>query len=609
MNITHVKKSVIMLFVLAGILTQTIPTARTTSPPVPPPPPPPQNISITPSVPSDITPPATLQSAGAFAWQEFIALNWPAVPQTGAVGTRERPDNTKRFGDPNYNGPLVWHTYRGKVEIYPGTGNPPGYTPDQTKSYGYDAPPKYVYQPGPVSNGGVGTANGQVQPYSVGPVNTPTPWINLDENSEIGVTTMYAGNASGLPVPGSMILFLAKANRTEYNYVAGNRWWTNLPPVGNGVSRDTATNNAFNYIQANQADPPAGSSTMLSFPNGTIELKAAWRRLTAKEISSKRFYTTRVRYYRQKSNGLPGYVDDTFGLLALHIIQKTPSAPYFIYATFSQADNLLGTNGKPVEDVDGNLIQNQNANPTDPLVVSKNATSANPATPNSVQSFTPKVVPSPQPNTPRLYYINTPVPPPASPSPTPSPWNQPNVQGKVSLNKRIFDIPPDIISVNKAAHAAIAAYNRSNGIASSPWLYYKLINVQYAPYDKQPGITYAGAPGGPLPSTYYQSNDVVESDYTLQVFSGQFQKPLPGYPNFNVGNLITDYNMDGTVFKNVSYKGKGYLMGGCMGCHGNIQQAGFGFSFIFAGGPVKHPETTLPQSSLPKFLRLLASKP
>jgi hypothetical protein len=183
------------------------------------------------------------------------------------------------------------------------------------------------------------------------------------------------------------------------------------------------------------------------------------------------------------------------------------------------------------------------------------------------------------------------------------------VQGKVSLNKRINDIPPDIISVNQKAHAAIAAYNRSNGIASSPWMYYKLVNVQYQPYDKQPGITYRGAPGGPLPSTYYQSNEVVESDYTLQVFSGKFQPALsPPNQNFNVGNLITDYNNDGSVFKNVSYNGKGYLMGGCMGCHGNIQQGGFGFSFIFAGAEVLSPETTNPQTSLNKFLKLLSNQ-
>ncbi|HEV7903537.1 MAG TPA: hypothetical protein VGO96_06830 [Pyrinomonadaceae bacterium] len=600
MHITHIKKGALLLFALAGVLTQAIPTARTSSPP-PPQQFPPINVSSS-KVPSDITPPASLQSAAIFAWQEFIALNWPAVPQTGQLNTRETPDTSKKFGDPNYNGPLVWHTTRGKVEIFPGTGNPPGYVNNAAQSYGYDAAPQYIYQPGSVASGGVGTPSGQVQPFNLTPrliVRQP-PWINLDENSEIGVTTMYAGNASGLPVPGTMILFMAKANRTEYNYVAANGWWSN-----SSSSRNNAITNTQTYVQTRKQDPPPGSSTYVSFPNGTIELKAAWRRLTPTEIKSKRFYMTRVRYYREKSNGAPGYVDDVFGLLALHIIQKTPSAPYFIYATFSQADNLLTANGQPVEDVNGKLLQNQTAPPTAPLVVSKNATSANPATPSSVQSFTPLVAP-PQPQTKRLYYINTPVPPPATP--TPIPWTQPNTQGKVSLNKRINDIPTDIIGVNQSAHAAIAAYNQSNGIANSPWLYYKLVNVQYQPYDKQPGITYTGAPGGPLASTYYQSNEVVESDYTLQVFSGQFQPQLPSpNQNFNTGNLITDYNTDGTVFKNVSYNGRGYLMGGCMGCHGNIQQKGFNFSFIFAGGNVPRPETTNPPTSLPKFFKLLAN--
>ena len=46
------------------------------------------------------------------------------------------------------------------------------------------------------------------------------------------------------------------------------------------------------------------------------------------------------------------YRDATWGLVALHIIQKTPSAPYFIYATFEQADNIKTVGGKPVEDVE-----------------------------------------------------------------------------------------------------------------------------------------------------------------------------------------------------------------------------------------------------------------
>jgi hypothetical protein len=88
-------------------------------------------ITVSPVVPADIpggAQSATLQDAAAFAWQEFIALNWPAVAQTGASGDRETPDTTKAFGevDPTFGTPLVWETFRHKVEIFPGTGSPHG---------------------------------------------------------------------------------------------------------------------------------------------------------------------------------------------------------------------------------------------------------------------------------------------------------------------------------------------------------------------------------------------------------------------------------------------------------------------------------------------------
>jgi len=594
MNKTRIKKSLVLLFVLAGVINQTLPAARTASPPNASQAP---TITISPSVPSDISSPINLQNAALFAWQEFIALNWPAVPQTGALNTRDTPDTSKKFGDPTYNGPLVWHTFRGKVEIYPGTGNPPGYVNNSGASYGYDARPQYIYQSGSVANGGVGTPTGQVLPFSSpGPV-SPTPWINLDENSEIGVTTMYAGINPIAPVPGQIILFLAKANRTEYNYVAANQWWNNA--TGN---RQAAINNTQTYITDKVQDPPAGSPNYVSFPYGTIELKAAWRKLTPTEISSKKFYTTRVRYYRTipsgPNQGKPGYVNDVFGLVALHINHKTPSAPYFVYATFSQADNILDVNGNPVETVDGQLLPPyQNANPMDPKIVAQNATSADPATTSSVEHFSP-LTSTTQPQK-RLFYVNTPTTPPPPPT----------TQGKVAVNRRVHNIPPEIIGINKAAHSAIAAYNQQQGIQSSPWPYYKLVNVQYVPYDKPPGTTYQGIPGGPDPSTYYQANEVVETDYVLQVFSGQFQPQLsPPNAQANINNLITDYQPDGTPFKNVSFTGKGYLMGGCMGCHGNAQIAGANFSFIFARGPVPSPETDDPATSLRKFFKLFAKR-
>jgi hypothetical protein len=450
------------------------------------------------------------------------------------------------------------------------------------QSYGYDAPPQYIYSPG-----SVGTASGMIPPQS-GTPSASTPWINLDENSEIGLDMMYAGTAPTTGPIGQQILFLAKANRTEYNYVAANGWWT--PARFNAQNQLTFAPiiNTAKYIAANKADPPAGSNTLVSFPNGTIEVKSAWRQLTPMELSKGRFYTTTARYYVEGAYGQPVYIDTTLGLVALHIIQKTPSAPFFVYATFSQADNLLDVSGTAVETQDGTtkppylLLP-----PMDPNVVSKNATPANPATPSSVEQLSPPTSSVTPYN--RIFFLNTATKPPPPPT----------TQGPVALNRREHSISPTVIAVNQQAQAAIAAYN-----SAAVWQYYKLVSVQYAPYDKPPGITYQGAPGGPDPSTYYQANEVVESNYNLQVFSGQFQPTLaPPYQNVNISNLITDYTPTGTPFKNVYTGGNGFNMGGCMGCHGNAQVAGSGFSFIFFGGPVVAPETVGTPNTA-KFRRL-----
>src|SRR5216683_7560805 len=99
-------------------------------------------ITISADVPSELNPPfaagppstggapaATPEQAAAFAWQEFIALNWPAGPQQGMPGQRDTSSTTLKFGDTAYTGPLVWQTFRGKVEIFPGNGNPFIFTP------------------------------------------------------------------------------------------------------------------------------------------------------------------------------------------------------------------------------------------------------------------------------------------------------------------------------------------------------------------------------------------------------------------------------------------------------------------------------------------------
>src|SRR6476646_295649 len=63
-------------------------------------------ITISSSVPNELNPPfnpgppssggapaATPEQAVAFAWQEFIAVNWPAGPQNGQPNQRETPSS------------------------------------------------------------------------------------------------------------------------------------------------------------------------------------------------------------------------------------------------------------------------------------------------------------------------------------------------------------------------------------------------------------------------------------------------------------------------------------------------------------------------------------
>ena len=72
---------------------------------------------ISPAVPTDLNPSgggaprANILQAAIFGWREFIALTWPAVPQTGGLNTRDQPDTTKSYGDPTHTGPLVWETF------------------------------------------------------------------------------------------------------------------------------------------------------------------------------------------------------------------------------------------------------------------------------------------------------------------------------------------------------------------------------------------------------------------------------------------------------------------------------------------------------------------
>ncbi len=503
---------------------------------------------------------ATLSLASDFAWSEFFALNWPAVPQTGQPGTRGVADTSRKFGEP---GPLVWETYRSKVEIFPGDGAPPGYTSNGAPDYGFDAAPAYNYlQPVPPCSGQA-------------PAAAP-PFVNLDEVTQIGLDTMFAGIVPQAPTPVNSdpqrIRFMVKANRVQYSYVAANGFWNHGGNFYDDVNLFT------NALKTNQVPPPPtnpGDPVVIFFPAGTVEVKAGWRTLAPAE-DPKRFHTTTVRYYENAGTGgtspTPCYRDAIWGLVALHIIQKTPSAPTFIYATFEQADNIRsGVNGQPVEDENGNTI-----NPPPPH--------RQPTTPFPIYTdgYDPvKHQPDPHVAVDRpfcsvhgvqIFYKNLSPGLPKGTSPTDG----------ICINSRYFPIPPDVIDANVKAHQALAAAN-----AGGPWQYYKLVNVQWRPFNPdQIDRTDPNAPNNE--ATFNLANIVVETNNTLQQFQGALIANGPD------AGVKTSFNNAGGTFNNVHIVGPGqyqaFNMGGCMGCHGNAQVAGTDFSFILNFGGVNFPE-------------------
>jgi hypothetical protein len=121
---------------------------------------------------------------------------------------------------------------------------------------------------------------------------------------------------------GKLARYEIRFNQTSFNYIVNNKFY------------DHATQNAAKSI---------------SFPPGSIEVKGAWREMTDKddENTRKRFYRTTACICEQESTG--GKVqtqcnpDREVGLVALHIIQRTPGARQWLWATFEQVDNVASS--------------------------------------------------------------------------------------------------------------------------------------------------------------------------------------------------------------------------------------------------------------------------
>jgi hypothetical protein len=117
---------------------------------------------------------------------------------------------------------------------------------------------------------------------------------------------------------GHYVRYLTAYNDVAYNHILGNKWYlrSHLPEVP--VPRPPV--------------PP------VQFPNGSVVLKSAWIEMDGFTEQQRKRYYTRIALVKDPDTGKCASV--TVGLVGLHIVQKTPSRPQWIWTSFEQVDNV-----------------------------------------------------------------------------------------------------------------------------------------------------------------------------------------------------------------------------------------------------------------------------
>lgn len=147
----------------------------------------------------------------------------------------------------------------------------------------------------------------------------PTEWGSLPVERALVADEQAVKGDGTLPgvltdQKGRIVRYEVRMNRTLFDYIRSHRLYESR-------------------VQA-QTDSVA-------FPNGAILVKAAWRELTADEAP--RFLTTTAWVYDLKDGKPVHRRRRLMGLVGFHIVQKTPSAPQWVWSTFEHVDNVTGT--------------------------------------------------------------------------------------------------------------------------------------------------------------------------------------------------------------------------------------------------------------------------
>lgn len=554
-----------------------------------------------------------------FAWNTFIALNWPAL-ETVPSRFRGVPDLGKQFATAANSDLAVWETFKEKREIFNHPDNPGQLRWYSPIDYGTPRLGKESIPPGaPLDT--IVPLESRVPPgMRVFHQNSgvTTPPNSLDETVEVPSQSLEPTYPNGTPNPvvkaippavtprvwrgppsaQNPIVYEVKLNYDYFNYVVSYRPYplnVNNSQAGNPVA--TAAMNASIHlpvrsssalrIQGTPMNPAvlgyrAGAaldrfrlinniyhgvhSPPVPLPpqQGSIQVKAGWLKLggpNAKPSDFPTWHTAYAQYYTTR-DGKPVASEPTlFGLVGMHIIQR-------IHTTDSKQPQAYPPGGTFIfatwehESIYNSPVVGLKNQPK-PTYFYSNFYAGEAVEHGLKKGFYP------------------PLDQPAYPV------------------VRQYPVLDNTKKVTALVHNLIRAKN-----PKSVWLNYHLVGTQFQavdlrnPVPQNPKFPISKNDPTGIGQAVFMANLGIETNLGLQFFQGQppatavignyLKSPSnPTGPLSNNTALAFARNNANMAFNTYGSGSKnGYNMGGCMGCHGVAQSKGFAFSFVLLDGYV-----------------------